>query len=318
MRTVKARPPLVLSERRVSCPRCFTEYASFFPTRRVRWRRRGRSRASWPTGSPWPRPEWSRSPRRSGTRTPSPLRHRPRLREPGRARRRPLPGRTSAPHRRDVRQRRAELLVRRLRDTPRRPDRPLAAGRGAGPHSLDSASPFGGPYSEPDPDCTDEEPDEMVSLLGPLSLDVSWDCRWRGLSEFKDCGVQLCLSGVWRREIFEPSPASSASGSPSATASPGRPKARTGAASADFRWANPSRVGDPDARIRQRSSSGSAVTEEPLVRYQVRQLALSAKLQRKRRQSGRLDHWSGSTGQEGPSRGRNWELACKPDSVEGG
>ncbi|RPE38617.1 hypothetical protein EDD90_1525 [Streptomyces sp. Ag109_O5-1] len=46
----------------------------------------------------------------------------------------------------------------------------------------------------------------MVSLLGPLSLDVSWDCGWRGLSEFKDCGVQLCLNGVWRREIFEPTP----------------------------------------------------------------------------------------------------------------
>lgn len=72
--------------------------------------------------------------------------------------------------------------------------------------TLDSTSPFGDPFSEPDPPCTDEELDEMVSLLGPLSLDVRWDCRWRGLSEFKDCGVQLCLNGVWRREIFEPSP----------------------------------------------------------------------------------------------------------------
>ncbi|MGY4929178.1 hypothetical protein [Streptomyces sp. 900105755] len=69
--------------------------------------------------------------------------------------------------------------------------------------TLDSTSPFGDPYSEPDP----EERDEMVSLLGPLSLDVSGDCGWRGLSEFKDCGAQLCLNGVvWRREIFEPSP----------------------------------------------------------------------------------------------------------------
>ncbi|MEV0483371.1 hypothetical protein AB0I69_22550 [Streptomyces sp. NPDC050508] len=72
--------------------------------------------------------------------------------------------------------------------------------------TLDSTSPFGDPYSEPDPDCTEEELNDMVPVLGPLSLNVDWDCGWRGLSESKDCGVQLCLNSVWTRQIAVPSP----------------------------------------------------------------------------------------------------------------
>ncbi|MBK3574642.1 hypothetical protein JHN63_12635 [Streptomyces sp. MBT65] len=72
--------------------------------------------------------------------------------------------------------------------------------------TLDSTSPFGDPYSEPDPDCTEEELNDMVSVLGLLSLNVDWDCGWRGLSESKDCGVQLCLNSVWTRQIAVPSP----------------------------------------------------------------------------------------------------------------
>jgi len=72
--------------------------------------------------------------------------------------------------------------------------------------TLDSTPPFGDPHSEPGPACTDEELDEMVSLLGPLSLGASWDCGWRGLSDSKDCGVQLCLNSVWTRQIAVPSP----------------------------------------------------------------------------------------------------------------
>jgi hypothetical protein len=45
---------------------------------------------------------------------------------------------------------------------------------------LDSTPPFGGPDSEPEDNCTEEELDRMVSVLGPLSIDVSWDCAWRG------------------------------------------------------------------------------------------------------------------------------------------
>ncbi|MGW3853044.1 hypothetical protein [Streptomyces fagopyri] len=72
--------------------------------------------------------------------------------------------------------------------------------------TLDSALPFGDPRSEPVENCTEEELDQMVSVLGPLTLDVGWDCAWRGLPEFKDCGVQLCLNGVWTEQIAEPSP----------------------------------------------------------------------------------------------------------------
>lgn len=72
--------------------------------------------------------------------------------------------------------------------------------------TLDSTSPFGDPYSEPDPDCTEDELDHMVSVLGPLALNASWDCGWRGLAESKDCGVQLCANSVWTRQITEPSP----------------------------------------------------------------------------------------------------------------
>lgn len=72
--------------------------------------------------------------------------------------------------------------------------------------TLDSALPFGHPYSEPDENCTEEELDQMVSVLGPLTLNVRWDCGWRGLPEFKDCGVQLCLNSVWLEQIAKPSP----------------------------------------------------------------------------------------------------------------
>ncbi|MFJ8135030.1 hypothetical protein [Streptomyces sp. NPDC096013] len=71
--------------------------------------------------------------------------------------------------------------------------------------TLDSTSPFGDPYSEPDPDCTEEELDDMVSVLGLLSLNVDWDCGWRGLSESKDCGVQVCLNSIWTQQTTEPS-----------------------------------------------------------------------------------------------------------------
>ncbi|HEY8986965.1 MAG TPA: hypothetical protein VIU15_46270 [Streptomyces sp.] len=72
--------------------------------------------------------------------------------------------------------------------------------------TLDWTLTFGDPYGEFDPDCTEEELDAMVSVLGPLSLNVDWDCGWRGLSDSKDCGVQLCLNSVWTRQIAVPSP----------------------------------------------------------------------------------------------------------------
>lgn len=69
--------------------------------------------------------------------------------------------------------------------------------------SLDTTPPFGTPESEVEDDATEEELDRMVSVLGPLSLDVSWDCGWRGLSETKDCGMQLCLNTVWAEQTSE-------------------------------------------------------------------------------------------------------------------
>ncbi len=69
--------------------------------------------------------------------------------------------------------------------------------------SLDTTLPFGTPESEAEDDATEEELDRMVSVLGPLSLDVSWDCGWRGLSESKDCGMQLCLNTVRAEETSE-------------------------------------------------------------------------------------------------------------------
>jgi hypothetical protein len=72
--------------------------------------------------------------------------------------------------------------------------------------TLDSTPPFGDPGGEADEDCTQVELERMVSVLGPLTLNVRWDCGWRGLPEFKDCGVQLCLNSVWTEQIAEPSP----------------------------------------------------------------------------------------------------------------
>jgi hypothetical protein len=72
--------------------------------------------------------------------------------------------------------------------------------------SLNKTPPFGGPDSEPEDDCTEEELDRMVSALGPLTMNVSWSCGWRGLSDVKGCGVQLCLNSVWAEQYAEPAP----------------------------------------------------------------------------------------------------------------
>lgn len=66
--------------------------------------------------------------------------------------------------------------------------------------------PFGGPDTEPEDNCTEEELDRMVSVLGPLSMEVTWDCAWRGLPDPKDCGVLLCLNSVWTSQHVDPSP----------------------------------------------------------------------------------------------------------------
>ncbi|MDQ0956632.1 hypothetical protein QFZ66_000510 [Streptomyces sp. B4I13] len=71
---------------------------------------------------------------------------------------------------------------------------------------LTRTPPFGGPDREPEDDCTEEELDRMVSVLGPLNMDVSWNCGWRGLPDFKSCGVRLCLNSVWTEQHAEPSP----------------------------------------------------------------------------------------------------------------
>ncbi|MCX4580386.1 hypothetical protein OHB41_45995 [Streptomyces sp. NBC_01571] len=72
--------------------------------------------------------------------------------------------------------------------------------------SLARTPPFGGPESEPEDDCTEEELDLMVSALGPLTMNVSWNCGWRGLADSKGCGVQLCLNSVWAEQYAEPTP----------------------------------------------------------------------------------------------------------------
>ncbi|MFJ9567936.1 hypothetical protein ACIRQQ_48985 [Streptomyces fuscichromogenes] len=72
--------------------------------------------------------------------------------------------------------------------------------------SLARTPPFGGPDTEPEDNFTEEELDRMVSVLGPLSMDVRWDCAWRGLPESKDCGVLLCLNSFWLQQHVEPSP----------------------------------------------------------------------------------------------------------------
>ncbi|MHC5906415.1 hypothetical protein ACVNF4_21295 [Streptomyces sp. S6] len=60
--------------------------------------------------------------------------------------------------------------------------------------SVDTTPPFGTPDSQAEDDCTEEELDRMVAVLGPLGLEADWDCAWRGVSETKDCGVLLCLN----------------------------------------------------------------------------------------------------------------------------
>ncbi|MEV5952230.1 hypothetical protein AB0M11_00370 [Streptomyces sp. NPDC051987] len=72
--------------------------------------------------------------------------------------------------------------------------------------TLGATAPFGGPDSEPEDDCTEEELDRMVSVLGPLNMSVSWNCGWRGLADFKGCGVRLCLNSVWTEQHAEPVP----------------------------------------------------------------------------------------------------------------
>ncbi|MEW2131777.1 hypothetical protein [Streptomyces sp. NPDC005435] len=71
---------------------------------------------------------------------------------------------------------------------------------------LSLTPPFGGPGTEPEDECTEEELDQMVLALGPLALDAGWDCRWRGLPDAKGCGVQLCLNSVWTAQHAEPAP----------------------------------------------------------------------------------------------------------------
>lgn len=72
--------------------------------------------------------------------------------------------------------------------------------------TLAATAPFGDPDSEPEDDCTEEELDRMVSALGPLNMNVSWNCGWRGLPGFKGCGVRLCLNSVWTEQHAEPVP----------------------------------------------------------------------------------------------------------------
>jgi len=73
---------------------------------------------------------------------------------------------------------------------------------------LATTPPFGAPGSEPEDTCTEKELDRMVSVLGPLSLNVEWDCTWRDLPDTpgKGCGVLLCLNSVWVPQHVEPSP----------------------------------------------------------------------------------------------------------------
>ncbi|MEU6403855.1 hypothetical protein [Streptomyces sp. NPDC046985] len=92
-------------------------------------------------------------------------------------------------------------------DTQLRPDLadlwPLPEGTAL---LLHLTSPFGGPDSEPEDDCTAEELERMVSVLGPLTMGVSWDCAWRDLPDSKGCGIQLCFNSVWCGQHTEPAP----------------------------------------------------------------------------------------------------------------
>ncbi|WP_269857208.1 hypothetical protein [Streptomyces sp. RPT161] len=55
-------------------------------------------------------------------------------------------------------------------------------------------------------ECTEADVDAMVADLGPLTLDVQWECPLRGLPHGKLCGVQLCLNGAWKWQYSEPQP----------------------------------------------------------------------------------------------------------------
>jgi hypothetical protein len=72
--------------------------------------------------------------------------------------------------------------------------------------SVGMTSPFGGPDSTDEDDCTEEEVSAMVAALGPLSLRVSWSCGLRGLPDAKMCGLQLCLNSTWVEQYGRFSP----------------------------------------------------------------------------------------------------------------
>lgn len=63
--------------------------------------------------------------------------------------------------------------------------------------TLGAFEPFWRPGKTDEDNSTEAELDAMVEVLGPLQLNVSWDCAWRGLPVHKMCGLQLCLNGVW-------------------------------------------------------------------------------------------------------------------------
>ncbi|MDX6328543.1 MAG: hypothetical protein QOI83_926 [Streptomycetaceae bacterium] len=40
----------------------------------------------------------------------------------------------------------------------------------------------------------------MVGVLGPLTMDIVWECPLYGLPDPKLCGIQLCLNNVWKEQ----------------------------------------------------------------------------------------------------------------------
>jgi hypothetical protein len=46
----------------------------------------------------------------------------------------------------------------------------------------------------------------MVGVLGPLTMDIVWECPLYGLPDPKLCGIQLCLNSVWKEQHSEPAP----------------------------------------------------------------------------------------------------------------
>lgn len=55
---------------------------------------------------------------------------------------------------------------------------------------------------------TEEQVDAKVAALGPLAMDISWECPLEGLPDPKLCGVQVCLNSVWVEQSSEPRPGS--------------------------------------------------------------------------------------------------------------